>query len=465
MTTLAEPNLTATNGQPASFLAGGEFPVPVASDDGTTAFRRSRSSSRQFGVSLDVTPTIIDRRASEPAHPPEVSQLSNTGAVSRRSQRRRFTIPALTVRRAETTVELGSGQSFVLAGLLQNTVHAEHLEGSVARRHPGPRPVVPLGAVPAQRDRTGHHRHALSRQAGRNGQRAGDADGRASSRRMTRSVHQRRDLPSDSCPARRKRSDRRPAAPGTGRPGRLPAGLREGPAMKLHPLLSLRRRPGARRLPALRRGIHRKRSAEGPAARQRARRHVDRRVSRRVPAASPPATRRGCARWRPPAASQPSDRVLVATGGPPGARSRRASMRLPPSCCPTASSPSPLPVPVVPPNQAIVESVRYVVTLPPCPNWSKRPPRSISPTPHASNFGCADAVNLGQMVAQPGRSGGAADRSGRADGHPAAAAVQRYLTDKVVAAGRSRHSVRSRQQPGNRQRRPAGAGTQLGVQP
>jgi pilus assembly protein CpaD len=84
----------------------------------------------------------------------------------------------------------------------------------------------------------------------------------------------------------------------------------------------------------------------------------------------------------------------------------------------------------VAPNQAIVESVRYVVTLPPCPNWSKTPPLRYTNT-HASNFGCADAVNLGLMVASP------ADLAeGRplaaADGTPAAAAVNRYLNDKVT---------------------------------
>ena len=124
---------------------------------------------------------------------------------------------------------------------------------------------------------------------------------------------------------------------------------------------------------------------------------------------------------------QPSDRVLVATGGSPGlARARFEAIAN--ELAPYRIVATPQPVAVAP-NQAIVESVRYVVTLPPCPNWSKTPPLRYSNT-HASNFGCANAVNLGQMVASP------ADLAeGRplaaADGTPAAAAVNRYLNDKV----------------------------------
>jgi pilus assembly protein CpaD len=124
---------------------------------------------------------------------------------------------------------------------------------------------------------------------------------------------------------------------------------------------------------------------------------------------------------------QPSDRVLVATGGSPGlARARFEAISN--ELAPYRIVATPQPVAVAP-NQAIVESVRYLVTLPPCPNWSKTPPLRYTNT-HASNFGCANAVNLGQMVASP------ADLAeGRplaaADGTPAAAAVNRYLNDKV----------------------------------
>lgn len=115
ITTLAEPNLTALNGQTASFLAGGEFPVPIATNT-TNGVPTVTVEFKKFGVSLDFTPTILDATHLNLKIRPEVSQLTTNGAV----QINNFTIPALTVRRAETTVELGSGQSFALAGLLQN---------------------------------------------------------------------------------------------------------------------------------------------------------------------------------------------------------------------------------------------------------------------------------------------------------------------------------------------------------
>jgi pilus assembly protein CpaC len=115
-TTLAEPNLTATSGQPARFQAGGEFfiPVPQATNNGTAP--TVTLQAQNFGVELDVTPTIIDADHLSLHIRPEVSELSSQGAVIVSG----FNIPGLTVRRAETTVELASGQSFALAGLLQN---------------------------------------------------------------------------------------------------------------------------------------------------------------------------------------------------------------------------------------------------------------------------------------------------------------------------------------------------------
>jgi pilus assembly protein CpaC len=110
ITMLAEPNLTAMSGQTASFLAGGEFPIPVAQDKTgaiTIAFK-------SFGVSLDFTPTVLaDNRISLKVRP-EVSEIDPTNSVTLNS----IKIPALTVRRVETTVELSSGQSFALGGLL-----------------------------------------------------------------------------------------------------------------------------------------------------------------------------------------------------------------------------------------------------------------------------------------------------------------------------------------------------------
>ena len=118
---LAEPNLTAQSGETASFLAGGEFPIPIAAAGvgGTTSIT---VEFKQFGVSLAVVPTVLSPTRLNLRVRPEVSQLSNNGAVNVPiSGGGTLTIPALTVRRAETTVELGSGQSFAIAGLLQRT--------------------------------------------------------------------------------------------------------------------------------------------------------------------------------------------------------------------------------------------------------------------------------------------------------------------------------------------------------
>lgn len=107
---LAEPNLTALTGETASFLAGGEFPVPIVDNDGEVTV-----SFKPFGVSLAFTPTILNSNRISLKVLPEVSALSSSGAVNVNG----LTIPALTTRRANTTVELGSGQSFAIAGLLQ----------------------------------------------------------------------------------------------------------------------------------------------------------------------------------------------------------------------------------------------------------------------------------------------------------------------------------------------------------
>jgi pilus assembly protein CpaC len=111
ITTLAEPNLTALSGETASFLAGGEFPIPVSQGNNAVTIEY-----KQYGVGLAFTPVVLgDGRISMRVRP-EVSELSDAGSVKLSG----FTVPALTTRRAETTVELGSGQSFMIAGLLQN---------------------------------------------------------------------------------------------------------------------------------------------------------------------------------------------------------------------------------------------------------------------------------------------------------------------------------------------------------
>ena len=131
---LAEPNLTAISGENARFLAGGEFPVPVNSDDGQISVE-----FKPFGVGLAFTPIVMSGGNISLKIATEVSELTSEGAISTgdtpiRNQDgtttviRGITIPALQVRRAETTVEMSSGSSIVMAGLIQErTRHA--LEG------------------------------------------------------------------------------------------------------------------------------------------------------------------------------------------------------------------------------------------------------------------------------------------------------------------------------------------------
>lgn len=108
---LAEPNLTALSGETASFLAGGEFPVPVGVDDNEIEIQ-----FKQFGVSLAFTPTVRSAGRINLKLRSEVSQLSEAAGIILNS----IEVPGLTTRRADTTIELASGQSFAVAGLLQN---------------------------------------------------------------------------------------------------------------------------------------------------------------------------------------------------------------------------------------------------------------------------------------------------------------------------------------------------------
>ena len=110
LTILAEPNLVALSGQTASFLAGGEFPIPVAQTNGAIVV-----DYKQFGVKLDFTPTVINEHRISLKVRPEVSQIDTTASVTTNG----ITVPGLSVRRADTTVELASGQSFAIGGLLQ----------------------------------------------------------------------------------------------------------------------------------------------------------------------------------------------------------------------------------------------------------------------------------------------------------------------------------------------------------
>lgn len=112
---LAEPNLIAMSGDTASFLAGGEFPVPV-SQNTSAGVPTVTVEFKPFGVSLAFTPTVIDGDLINLVVAPEVSQIDNTNAVVTNG----FTIPGIATRRARTTVELRDGQSFAVAGLLSS---------------------------------------------------------------------------------------------------------------------------------------------------------------------------------------------------------------------------------------------------------------------------------------------------------------------------------------------------------
>ncbi|SDF83355.1 pilus assembly protein CpaC [Limimonas halophila] len=111
---LAEPNLTAMSGESASFLAGGEFPIPVGSDteDGVTDIE---IEFKEFGVQLKFMPVILDDRRISLKVSPEVSELNFADGVELSGTE----VPAIDTRRASTTIELGSGQTFAIAGLLQ----------------------------------------------------------------------------------------------------------------------------------------------------------------------------------------------------------------------------------------------------------------------------------------------------------------------------------------------------------
>ena len=118
-TVLAEPNLVAMSGETASFLAGGEIPV-IAPQAGLTGSTFS-VTYKQVGISLAFTPTILGDRINLKVAP-EVSQLSAVGSINvPLTTTAVVTVPAVQTRRAMTTVELGSGQSFAIAGLLQQT--------------------------------------------------------------------------------------------------------------------------------------------------------------------------------------------------------------------------------------------------------------------------------------------------------------------------------------------------------
>ena len=111
--TLSRPSLVALSGQSASFLAGGEFPVPIPSSGSDSL----SIEYKEYGVRLNLTPTVIDRNRIHLKVAPEVSELDySAGVVISGTQ-----VPALNVRRTDTSISLADGESFVISGLINTT--------------------------------------------------------------------------------------------------------------------------------------------------------------------------------------------------------------------------------------------------------------------------------------------------------------------------------------------------------
>jgi pilus assembly protein CpaC len=128
---LAEPNLVSLNGQPASFLAGGEIPIPITTDE------RIKIEYKEFGVRLNFTPAIISDGRIRLHLSPEISEPDFANSVVFSG----ISIPGFSTRRLDTTVELGSGQTFAVGGLLSERVRA------VSRQVPGLGNIPVLGAL------------------------------------------------------------------------------------------------------------------------------------------------------------------------------------------------------------------------------------------------------------------------------------------------------------------------------
>jgi pilus assembly protein CpaC len=118
--TLAEPNLTAISGESATFIAGGEFPIPAGySCDPVTHVCTTQISYKKFGISLNFTPVVLSEGRISLRVMTEVSELSNDNAITLNQAGGSLTVPSIKTRRAETTLEIPSGGSMAMAGLIQ----------------------------------------------------------------------------------------------------------------------------------------------------------------------------------------------------------------------------------------------------------------------------------------------------------------------------------------------------------
>ena len=140
--TLAEPNLTAVSGEPAKFLAGGEYPVPVVDSLGQVSV-----TYKEYGIGLAFTPVVMSEGRISLKIESEVSELTNDGAVVLSG----ISIPALKKRQANSTVELPSGGSLALAGLLSEDTPPEHRRVSRPQGSADPRHAVSAAATSRSR--------------------------------------------------------------------------------------------------------------------------------------------------------------------------------------------------------------------------------------------------------------------------------------------------------------------------
>ena len=117
--TLAEPNLTAISGESATFIAGGEFPIPAGYPAIRHAFCTTQIQYKKFGISLNFTPVVLTEGRISLRVMTEVSELSNDNAITLNQNGNSLTVPSIKTRRAETTLEIPSGGSMAMAGLIQ----------------------------------------------------------------------------------------------------------------------------------------------------------------------------------------------------------------------------------------------------------------------------------------------------------------------------------------------------------
>jgi pilus assembly protein CpaC len=118
--TLAEPNLTAISGESATFIAGGEFPIPAGyACDPVTHVCTTQISYKKFGISLNFTPVVLSEGRISLRVMTEVSELSTDNSITLNQAGNSLTVPSIRTRRAETTLEIPSGGSMAMAGLIQ----------------------------------------------------------------------------------------------------------------------------------------------------------------------------------------------------------------------------------------------------------------------------------------------------------------------------------------------------------